>query len=87
MSCLKAGDHLLVTDSVYLPTRHFCNGVLKKFGVETTYYDPLIGAGIEALIRPNTAAVFTEAPGSQSLRDAGHSRPSPRWRTGTGPWS
>jgi cysteine-S-conjugate beta-lyase len=67
MSCLKAGDHLLITDSVYLPTRQFCNGVLKKFGVETTYYDPQIGAGIEALIRPNTTAVFTEAPGSQSL--------------------
>jgi cystathionine beta-lyase len=67
MSCLKAGDHLLMTDSVYLPTRHFCNGILKKFGVETTYYDPQIGAGIEALHRPNTAAVFTEAPGSQSL--------------------
>lgn len=67
MSCLKAGDHLLMTDSVYLPTRHFCNGILKKFGVETTYYDPSIGAGIESLMRPNTAAVFTEAPGSQSL--------------------
>jgi cystathionine beta-lyase len=67
MSCLKAGDHLLMTDSVYLPTRHFCNGILKKFGVETTYYDPLIGAGIESLLRPNTAAVFTEAPGSQSF--------------------
>ncbi|QRM31718.1 cystathionine beta-lyase [Microvirga sp. VF16] len=67
MSCLKAGDHLLVTDSVYLPTRQFCNGVLKNFGVETTYYDPQIGAGIEALICPNTTAVLTEAPGSQSL--------------------
>jgi cystathionine beta-lyase len=67
MSCLKAGDHLLMTDSVYLPTRHFCNGILKKFGVETTYYDPLIGAGIETLLRPNTTAVFTEAPGSQSF--------------------
>jgi cysteine-S-conjugate beta-lyase len=67
MSCLKAGDHLLMTDSVYLPTRQFCNGVLKNFGVETTYYDPQIGAGIGALIRPNTTAVFTEAPGSQSL--------------------
>ncbi|KLK93574.1 cystathionine beta-lyase [Microvirga vignae] len=67
MSCLKAGDHLLITDSVYLPTRQFCNGMLKKFGVETTYFDPSIGAGIEALMRPNTAAVFTEAPGSQSF--------------------
>jgi cystathionine beta-lyase len=67
MSCLKAGDHLLVTDSVYLPTRTFCNGLLARFGVETTYYDPLVGAGIEGLMRPNTAAVFTEAPGSQSF--------------------
>jgi len=67
MSCLKAGDHLLVTDSVYLPTRQFCNRILKKFGVETTYYDPTIGAGIASLMRPNTTAVFTEAPGSQSL--------------------
>jgi cystathionine beta-lyase len=66
-SCLKAGDHLLMTDSVYLPTRQFCDGMLRKFGVETTYYDPDIGAGIEALMRPNTTAVFTEAPGSQSF--------------------
>ncbi len=67
MTCLKAGDHLLMTDSVYLPTRQFCQGLLKRFGVETTYYDPLIGAGIEGLFRSNTAAVFTEAPGSQSF--------------------
>jgi cystathionine beta-lyase len=67
MSCLKAGDHLLVTDSVYLPTRTFCKGVLARFGVEMTYYDPLVGAGIESLMRPNTTAVFTEAPGSQSF--------------------
>ncbi|AWM87326.1 cystathionine beta-lyase [Microvirga sp. 17 mud 1-3] len=67
LSCLKAGDHLLMTDSVYLPTRQFCEGMLKKFGVETTYYDPLVGAGIETLIRPNTTVVFTEAPGSQSF--------------------
>jgi cysteine-S-conjugate beta-lyase len=67
MSCLKTGDHLLMTDSVYRPTREFCNGVLRRFGVETTYYDPLVGAGIEGLLRPNTRAVFTEAPGSQSF--------------------
>ena len=67
MSCLKAGDHLLVSDSVYRPTRQFCDGVLKRFGVETTYYDPLVGAGIGDLFRPNTTAVFTEAPGSQSF--------------------
>jgi cysteine-S-conjugate beta-lyase len=67
MSCLKSGDHLLMTDSVYRPTREFCNGVLKRFGVETTYYDPLVGSDIDRLIRPDTRAVFTEAPGSQSF--------------------
>ncbi|MBM6594251.1 cystathionine beta-lyase [Microvirga pudoricolor] len=67
LSCLKAGDHLLMTDSTYRPTRQFCDGFLKKFGVETTYYDPSLGTGIEYLIRPNTRAVFTEAPGSQSF--------------------
>lgn len=66
-SCLKAGDHLLITDSVYRPTRTFANGVLKRFGVETTYFDPMIGGGIEALMRPNTTAIFTEAPGSQTF--------------------
>lgn len=64
LAATKAGDHILVTDSVYGPTRHFCNTVLKRFGVETTYYDPLIGAGIKDLLRPNTTAVFTESPGS-----------------------
>jgi len=67
MSCLKAGDHLLVTDSVYRPTRNFCDTVLKRFGVETTYYDPLIGSGITALMKANTKVVFTEAPGSQTF--------------------
>jgi cysteine-S-conjugate beta-lyase len=67
MSCMRAGDHLLVTDSVYRPTRTFCDGVLKRFGVETTYYDPLIGAGIARAFKPNTRAVFTETPGSLSF--------------------
>jgi cystathionine beta-lyase len=67
LSCLKAGDHLLMTDSAYRPTRHFCDTVLARMGVETQYYDPTLGAGIKALFRPNTAAVFTEAPGSQSF--------------------
>jgi cystathionine beta-lyase len=62
-----AGDHILVTDSVYRPTRTFCDTIFKRMGVETTYYDPLIGTGIEKLIKPNTRAVFTEAPGSQSF--------------------
>jgi cystathionine beta-lyase len=60
----KAGDHILVGDSVYLPTRKICGGTLKRFGVETTYYDPTIGAGIADLMRPNTTVVFTESPGS-----------------------
>ncbi|MDI1346500.1 MAG: cystathionine beta-lyase [Pseudolabrys sp.] len=62
-----AGDHLLITDSVYRPTRNFCDGLFKRMGVETTYYDPLIGADIAKLFKPNTRAVFVEAPGSQSF--------------------
>ena len=67
LSVLKAGDHLLVTDSAYFPTRRFCDGTLKRFGVETTYYDPEVGAGIAELFRPSTRAVLVEAPGSQSF--------------------
>jgi len=62
-----AGDHILVSDSVYRPTRTFCDGVFKRMGVETSYYDPLIGADIAKLFKPNTRAVFVEAPGSQSF--------------------
>ena len=60
----KSGDHILVSDSVYQPTRNFCEKRLRAFGVETEYYDPMIGADIAALIRPNTTAVFCESPGS-----------------------
>ena len=67
LAVLKAGDHLLVTDSVYQPTRKFCDGMLKRYGVTATYYDPLIGGAIAALIQPNTRAVFVEAPGSLSF--------------------
>ena len=67
LAVVRAGDHILVTDSVYRPTRHFCATVLRRMGVETTYYDPLIGAGIHHLLRPNTSVIFTEAPGSQSF--------------------
>ena len=67
MTALKAGDHLLVTDSAYLPTRHFCDTVLARMGVETSYYDPTIGAGLKSLLKPNTTAVLVEAPGSQSF--------------------
>ena len=61
---VKAGDHILVVDSVYGPTRGFCEKRLKPFGVEVEYYDPLLAGGISRLIRPNTTAVFCEAPGS-----------------------
>ncbi len=61
---LRTGDHLLMADSAYSPTRKYCEIVLKGFGVETTYYDPLTGAGIAELMRPNTKVVFTESPGS-----------------------
>jgi cysteine-S-conjugate beta-lyase len=64
LSVLSPGDHLLMTDSAYDPTRSFCDGMLKRMGIATTYYDPLIGAGIEALITPHTRAIFMESPGS-----------------------
>ena len=67
LAVLKAGDHLLVIDSVYRPTRNFCDSLLSRYGVETDYFDPLIGAGIEHLFKPNTKAVLVEAPGSQSF--------------------
>jgi cysteine-S-conjugate beta-lyase len=67
LAVLKAGDHLLVCDNVYRPSRNFCNGLLARYGVETTYFDPLIGPGIDALFKPNTRAVLVEAPGSQSF--------------------
>jgi cystathionine beta-lyase len=63
-TCVKSGDHILVTDNAYQPTRYFCQTILKKFGVETEYYDPTIGGTIETLIRPNTSVVYVESPGS-----------------------
>jgi cysteine-S-conjugate beta-lyase len=76
------GDHILVVDSCYGPTRSYCDKVLKRFGVETTYYDPLIGGGIERHIRANTKAVFCESPGSltfevqdiPAIAEAAHAR-------------
>jgi cystathionine beta-lyase len=64
MATVKAGDHMLITDSVYGPTRRFSDRLLKRFGVETTYYDPTIGAGIAELMKPNTRMVYLESPGS-----------------------
>src|ERR1700748_3617089 len=67
LAVLKAGDHLLVCDNVYRPSRNFCNGMLARYGVETSYFDPMIGADIASLFKPNTKAVLIEAPGSQSF--------------------
>jgi cystathionine beta-lyase len=67
LAFLKSGDHLLMVDTVYQPARHLCDGVLRKLGIETSYYDPLIGRGIAALMRPNTRVVYCESPGSQTM--------------------
>ena len=67
LSFAQSGDHILMVDSVYQPTRKFCDVMLTRLGVETEYYDPTIGAGIARLIRPNTRLVFTESPGSQTF--------------------
>ncbi|MGF1629447.1 MAG: cystathionine beta-lyase [Kiloniellaceae bacterium] len=64
MSFATAGSHLLMPDSVYYPARRICDDLLHRLGVETTYYDPTIGAGIADLIRDNTALIYLEAPGS-----------------------
>jgi cystathionine beta-lyase len=67
LAFLKAGDHLLMVDAAYEPTRALCDKVLKPLGIETTYYDPLIGAGIAALIRPNTRVIYLESPCSLTM--------------------
>ncbi len=79
---LGAGDHLLMTDSVYAPTRRFCNTVLARFGVEVTYYDPLAGSDVAGLMKENTKVVFLESPGSltfevqdvPAIAEAAHAR-------------
>lgn len=82
LSVLSTGDHLLVVDSVYHPTRNFCDTILKRLGIETTYYDPHVGAAIVDLMKPNTRLVHTEAPGSntfemqdiRAIADAAHQK-------------
>lgn len=64
LGCLKAGDDVLITDSAYEPTRAFGDGFLTRMGVSVRYYDPRIGAGLEALMLPNTRAILAESPGS-----------------------
>lgn len=67
LAFLSAGDHLLMVDSVYQPTRNFCARTLSRLGVKTTYYDPLIGSDIQSLIQENTRVIFLESPGSLSM--------------------
>jgi cystathionine beta-lyase len=67
MATLSAGDHLLMSDAVYGPSRFLANTTLKRLGIETEYYDPRVGAGIEALMRPNTTTIFAESPGSETF--------------------
>ncbi|PBC02468.1 cystathionine beta-lyase [Mesorhizobium sp. WSM3860] len=66
LTFVSAGDHLLIVDSVYHPTRNFADTMLKRLGIDVEYYDPRIGAGIASLIKPNTKVVFTESPGSNT---------------------
>ncbi|MGC9402837.1 cystathionine beta-lyase [Vibrio genomosp. F10] len=67
LSFVETGDHILMVDTCYEPTRDFCNTIMKKMGVETTYYNPLVGEGIRDLIKPNTKILFTESPGSVTM--------------------
>jgi cysteine-S-conjugate beta-lyase len=67
LAFVQSGDHILVTDSVYQPARTFCDRMLTRLGVETTYYDPLAGDHIAGLIRPNTRLIYVESPGSQTF--------------------
>lgn len=67
LSFLKQGDHLLMVDNAYEPTRALCDKLLSGLGIETTYYDPMVGAGIANLIKPNTRVIFLESPGSLTM--------------------
>ena len=67
LACVKSGDHVLMTDSGYAPGRLFAANFLSRLNVAIEFYDPLIGAGIEALMKPNTRAVYTESPGSHTF--------------------
>jgi cystathionine beta-lyase len=67
LSVLSEGDEVLVTDSVYGPTRKFCEAILKRFGVSTRYYDPLVGIGIAEIVSDKTRAILLESPGSHTM--------------------
>lgn len=67
LACTKTGDHVLMPDSCYFPGRRFAEKFLTRFGVTTTFYDPLIGADIVKLLQANTTVVYTESPGSHTF--------------------
>ena len=67
LAFLSAGDHLLMVDSVYEPTRDFCHGTLARMGIEVSYYDPMAGGDIQALVKDNTRVIFLESPGSLTM--------------------
>ena len=67
LSFVASGDHILMTGSAYEPTQDFCNKILSKYNVSTTYYEPMIGAEIASLIQPNTKVVFLESPSSITM--------------------
>lgn len=67
LSFVETGDHILMVDTCYEPTRDFCDKILKKMGIETTYYTPTIGEDIRKLIKPNTKLLFLESPGSITM--------------------
>ncbi|VWC76669.1 Cystathionine beta-lyase [Burkholderia lata] len=67
LSVVKAGDHILLPDAIYRPSRVLCNGLLTRLGIEATYYDPIRADAVESLIKPNTSVLFLESPGSQTM--------------------
>jgi len=67
LAWVRPGDHLLMPDSVYGPTRAFCDGMLSGLGIQVEYYSPTLGPAIEALIRPNTRLIYLESPGSYTF--------------------
>ncbi len=67
LAFVEQGDHILVTHTAYEPTQDFCTKILSKMGVTTEWFDPLIGADIASLIKPNTRIVFLESPGSITM--------------------
>jgi len=67
LGCVSQGDHVLMIDTAYAPSRVFCTKTLKRLGIESTFYSPDAGADIEALIQPNTRVIFMESPGSLTL--------------------